>query len=196
MRLRVTAPGYWEGTAAGSSICVSGVCLTLTECTADEGSFDVVSETLRKTTLGELRPGAGVNLEKSVPIGGRLDGHFVQGHVEGTATVARVEESSAGATWWFAAPRALMPCIVPKGAIAVDGISLTIAEVKDDSFAVALIPTTLTRTTIGGKGPGARVNIETDILARTVVHYLQSVAGARRPSGGLTIDQLREQGFA
>jgi len=195
-RLVVAAAGYWTGVAPGASIAIDGVCLTVTELRGETAAFDVVAETLRKTTLGELQPGDAVNLQKSLAAGDRIDGHFVQGHVDGTALVQRVEQSPAEARWWFAPPRELLPYIIHKGSVAIDGISLTIAEVKKNVFAVALIPTTLERTTLGRKQSGARVNIETDVLARTVVQYIQSIVDpARRPSG-VTLEQLREHGFA
>jgi riboflavin synthase alpha subunit len=190
--LIIRAPGYWADLAPGASIAVDGVCLTMTRAGGPDAAFDVVAETLRRTTLGGAGPGAAVNLQKSIAAGQRIDGHFVQGHVDATTSIERVDASPAETMCWFALPPACRPVIVPKGSVAIDGISLTIAAVERDRFAVALIPTTLQRTTLGAKKAGDRVNIETDILARTVVHALQSLmeeparvpSASPRPRGG------------
>jgi len=174
-RLAVTAPGYWVGVGDGASIAIDGVCLTVVRVAQDTAEFDVVAETLRRTTLGELAAGSRVNLQKSLAIGDRVDGHFVQGHVDAMATIVKINRDSADARWWFQPDEAALPYIIPKGGIAIDGISLTVVGVADGAFDVALIPTTLARTTLGGKRVGDRVNIETDILARTVVQYLRSL---------------------
>jgi riboflavin synthase alpha subunit len=198
--LAISAAGYWAGTPIGASIAIDGVCLTLTDLRSEVASFDAITESLRRSTLGDLRPGDAVNLQKSLAVGDRIDGHFVQGHVDAVGTVARIEQSPQESIWWFAADAEAMAYIIPKGSIAIDGISLTIAAVRDPppgGFSVALIPTTLERTTLGRKTTGGRVNIETDILARTIVHYLRvQAAQANRGPGPLTLDNLREHGFA
>lgn len=171
--LSIRASGYWHGVGDGASIAIDGVCLTVTRVSNDIASFDVVAETLRRTTLGELAAGSRVNLQKSLAVGDRVDGHFVQGHVDAMATVVKIEHDPSDVRWWFAPDAAALPYIIPKGGVAIDGISLTVVSVSDGMFDVALIPTTLQRTTLGLKAAGARVNIETDILARTVVNYLQ-----------------------
>lgn len=173
-RLSVYATGYWHGVNVGASIAIDGVCLTVTRVLGEVAAFDVISETLRRSTLGELAAGSRVNLQKSLAVGDRVDGHFVQGHVDAMATIAKIEQSQADVRYWFAPDAAALPYIIPKGGIAIDGISLTVVSVRDGLFDVALIPTTLERTTLGAKRAGARVNIETDILSRTVIHYLQS----------------------
>ncbi len=173
--LVVAASNYWTDVASGASVAIDGVCLTLTRASGDRAEFDVIAETLRRSTLGDLQAGSRVNLQESLRVGDRVDGHFVQGHVDAIATISRVEQSAAEAMWWFAPPKEALACIIPKGGIAIDGISLTIAIVRGDEFSVALIPTTLERTTLGSKRAGNRVNIETDILARTVVSYLRSM---------------------
>lgn len=180
--LCVRAPGYWNAVSAGESVAVDGVCLTVTRVEQDEASFDVITETLRRSTLGDLRAGDGVNLQKSIRAGQTMDGHFVQGHVDAIARIGRVEQSAAEAKWWFAPDAEAMQYVIPKGSIAIDGISLTVVDVTDSSFSVALIPTTLQRTTLGMKRPGQKVNIETDIIARTVVHHLR-----RARDGGSSI---------
>ena len=174
-RLTVRARGYWGDVSEGASIAIDGVCLTVAGVSGDAASFDVISETLRRTTLGDLAPGGRVNLQKSLAVGDRVDGHFVQGHVDAVATVVKIEHDPSDVRWWFAPDAAALPYIIPKGGVAIDGISLTVVSVTEGMFDVALIPTTLERTTLGAKAAGDRVNIETDILARTVVNYLQSM---------------------
>ena len=193
MRLRVRAPGYWTGVALGASIAIDGVCLTATTTSGDIATFDVVAETLRRTTLGTLRAGGRVNLQKSLKAGDPIDGHFVQGHVDAIARVERVEQSPAESMWWFALDADAMRYVIPKGSIAIDGISLTVANRRDDCFSVALIPTTLERTTLGDKQVGARVNIETDLLSRTIVHHLQTIAGDDPQA---FVERLRRSGQA
>lgn len=191
----------WPDGAAvrlGDSICVSGVCLTVATSPAGGGvavggmgggaamTFDVHTETLAKTVLGSLTPGSEVNLEASATMATALGGHVVQGHVEGTAVVGKVQTAP---DWrvTFAPDKALMECIVPKGSICVDGVSLTIASVdmSAKTFDVALIPTTLEKTTLGGLKGGERVNIETDIMARTVVHFLKHYMAGSGGGGGV-----------
>ena len=195
-KLVIRAHDYWTDVDRGGSIAIDGVCLTLTRSDREQAEFDVIAETLRRTTLGSLRPGGEVNLQKSLAAGDRIDGHFVQGHVDATAAVAKVEQSARESIWWFALDREALTYVTPKGSIAVDGISLTVVDVRDDLFGVALIPTTLGRTTIGAKKVGDRVNIETDVLARTVVGYLRNLisqsSGAAR---GITADLLSQMGF-
>lgn len=193
MALHIRAPGYWTGVATGASIAIDGVCLTATTTSGDTATFDVVAETLRRTTLGSLRPGGRVNLQKSLKAGDPIDGHFVQGHVDAVAKVQRVEQSPAESMWWFALDAGAMRYVIPKGSIAIDGISLTVANRRDDSFSVALIPTTLERTTLGEKRAGAQVNIETDILSRTIVQHLQTIAGG---DPGAAVERLGRSGQA
>ena len=194
--LVIHAPDYWRDVKPGSSIAIDGVCLTLTQADQTDAQFDVIAETLRCTTLGSLQPGHDVNLQKSLAVGDRIDGHFVQGHVDAVATIIRVEKSARESVLWFTMDAAAMAAVIPKGSVAIDGISLTIAAVSDDSFSVALIPTTLDCTTIGRKAAKDRVNVETDILARTVVHYLKNAAGSATPSTGLTQETLSRHGFS
>lgn len=171
--IRVRAANYWSGVAVGGSIAVDGVCLTVTRVERDDACFDVIVETLRRSTLGALRAGDRVNLQKSLRTGDAIDGHFVQGHVDAVARVSRAEQAGGEAMWWFTMDAAAMEYVIPKGSIAVDGISLTVVDVTGSSFSVALIPTTLSKTTLGDKSAGDTVNIETDIISRTVVHHLR-----------------------
>ena len=193
--LVLAAQDYWTDTPLGASIAVDGVCLTLTRVDADRASFDLHNETLQTTTLSSLRPGNPVNLQKSLALGQRIDGHFVQGHVDAIATIAKIEQAPPESKWWFSIDPDKMPCIIPKGSVAIDGISLTIADVRTDRFSVALIPTTLAQTTLGQKKTGARVNIETDIITRTVVNHLRSITNAPE-SSHITEGLLKRHGFA
>ena len=179
LRLQVRARDWDHQPQPGESISVSGVCLTLAAPAAGGVlAFDVVAETLAKTTLGGLREGLAVNLERSLSVGDLLGGHMVQGHVDGVGAVERVQ---TGADYRVAVrpPPELMQFIVPKGSVAVDGVSLTVAQVGPGAgwFDVALIPTTLEKTTLGRLTHGDRVNLETDIIARTVVHTLRHFMG-------------------
>jgi riboflavin synthase len=161
LRLEVTGP--WR-VPIGSSVAVSGVCLT---SVADKGlAFDVIPETLKRTTLGRLKPGARVNLERALAAGARLDGHIVQGHVDGTGVVESLSRKGGAVTLAVRPPEALADQIVAKGSIAVDGVSLTVVEWNEGKFTVALIPTTLRLTTLGRLRKGDKVNLETDVLAK------------------------------
>jgi riboflavin synthase len=161
-RLRIKAP---VALSEGASIAVNGVCLTVVE--TDDGSFevDVMEETLRRSSLGGLADGDRVNLETPLRVGDALDGHIVQGHVDGTGTVAEVRESTVVR---IAADPGLLRYVVEKGSIAVDGVSLTVSAIGDDWFEVSLIPETLERTTLGQAAPGRIVNLEVDVLAKYV----------------------------
>ncbi|MCH7592503.1 MAG: riboflavin synthase [Planctomycetes bacterium] len=176
----------------GASVCVSGVCLTVAAVNGDTIEFDVIRETLDTSTLGKKCARDLVNLERSLRVGDRVDGHFVQGHVDGTGTVTQVRDSGTEHVVRLKPDKALMPYIIPKGSVTIDGVSLTIAEVDRDGFAVALIPTTLERTTFSRLSAGDLVNIETDIVARTIVHRLAGLAGGH----ALTVETLRGAGFA
>ena len=177
--------------ALGASVCVSGVCLTVSQSTDTTLTFDVIRETLDHSTLGNKGVGGKVNIERSLRVGDRLDGHFVQGHVDGMAAVDRVVSSSREYVIWLRGDSALTPCIIPKGSVALDGVSLTIAQKKGDLFCVALIPTTLEGTTLSKLASGHRVNVETDILVRTIIHTLSQADG----SDGLQWQALREAGM-
>ncbi len=178
--LRVTRPGGgvlgWEcPVEIGESISVSGCCLTVVEG-SESLAFDVVPETLSQTTLGGLRPSDRVNLERSLRADSLLGGHVVQGHVDGVEEVLSVSpEGDAERRIRISAASIDVDAVVPKGSIAVDGVSLTIAATGDGWFEVALVPTTLLGTTLGEVSPGDAVNIETDILARTVAHVMRRI---------------------
>jgi len=170
--LVVARPRGFDDVKLGASIAVAGVCLTVTKMTKDAFTFDVVPETWSKSTLGKKKEGDYVNLERAIPAMGRLDGHVVQGHVEGTATVTHTAVAGEGRELTVTLPRDLLPMVAQKGSIALDGVSLTVARLSDDACTVALVPATVLHTTLGDLGEGDAVNVETDILARTVARLL------------------------
>ncbi|MFH1110313.1 MAG: riboflavin synthase [Planctomycetota bacterium] len=175
----------------GDSVSVQGVCLTVATVLGESLGFDVIAETLQRTTLGRKRVGDRVNLERSLKMDDRLDGHFVQGHIDGTAAVTEVRRSSREYVIGLRPDEHLTPYLVAKGSVAIDGVSLTIADVREGDFTVALIPTTLERTTLSTLTVGDLVNIESDIIARTIVHRLAQMT----EGGPLTRDALQKAGF-
>ena len=172
-----------SGLAIGDSVCINGCCLTVVKLAGSVADFQAGTETLSKTNLGRLEPGHRVNLERSLPVDGRLGGHIVQGHVDGTGSVSSIDPDGEWVTMWFEIPESLARFVVPKGSIAVDGISLTAVNVEQDRFSVALIPHTLEVTTLGAVSQGDPVNIETDILGRYVERLLTF---ANKSASGLT----------
>ena len=166
-RLRVRGPLVTSDARLGDSIAVSGVCLTVADLPGDgELVADVMPETLRRTALGDLRVGDPVNLERALAVGGRYGGHVVQGHVDGVGTILRREPGSRWDEVEIGLDPALGRYVAEKGSITVAGVSLTVTHVTDDAFGVSLIPTTLAATTLGALTPGARVNLEVDVLAK------------------------------
>ena len=167
-RLTVAASTVMDDLRVAGSINVNGACLTVTS--RDEATFsvDVVPETLRRTSLGGLRAGDGVNLERPVPADGRLDGHVVQGHVDGTGVVESVESEGTAMMVRFSAPPEVMRYVVPKGFVAVDGTSLTVVDCDDSGFTVTVIPFTRDNTVLGARAAGDVVNLEADVLAKYV----------------------------
>ncbi|EYR63248.1 riboflavin synthase subunit alpha [Actinotalea ferrariae CF5-4] len=175
-RLRLRGEVVTQGVRLGDSIAVSGVCLTVTSL-GDDATFtaDVMPETLRRSTLGTLAPGSRVNLERAVRADGRLDGHLVQGHVDG---VGALVSRTPGPRWddlVLRLPAGLARYVAEKGSIAVSGVSLTVTHVGEDTFGVSLIPTTLAATTLGDLTPGDPVNLEVDVVAK----YVERLLGAR-----------------
>ena len=176
--LRIEGPLVASDAVHGASIAVNGVCLTVTGHDADGFSVDVMAETLSRSSLGSLRTGDRVNLERAMAASSRFGGHIVQGHVDGTATIT---ERVLGDRWevvTFTLPDALARYVVEKGSITVDGVSLTVSAVGPSTFSVSLIPTTLELTTLGGKGVGDEVNLEVDVLAKYVERLLEQGQGA------------------
>ena len=176
----------------GDSIAINGACLTIAKLQGGLASFDASAETLAKSTLGKLKPSSEVNLERPLKATDRFGGHFVLGHVDGTATVKAIDKSGEFANIKFAATTELLETMVVKGSVAVDGISLTIAAVDLNSFAVSVIPETLKRTTLGKAKIGDYVNIETDIIVKTIKRQLDKILPKQQT---LTAERLRQLGY-
>lgn len=191
-RMVVAAKVVLEDAHVGDSICVNGCCLTVTSCDGGQFAVDVAPETLRVTNLGDLKPGDGVNLERSVRLEDRLGGHLVSGHVDGTATVAGLRDEGNARVFTFTADSALTRQMIQRGSVAIDGISLTLIAVDDGSFAVSIIPHTLEVTTLGGRMVGDRVNIETDLIGKYVLSFLEPMG---LKGGGVDRGFLAEHGF-
>jgi riboflavin synthase len=198
----------------GDSISINGVCLTVAKLTDALATFDLSGETLAKTNLGKLAPGSKVNVELALRVDERFGGHFVLGHTDGAATIKRIEKKVDFATITFSAPKDLLEQLIPKGSVAIDGISLTIAELNAEGFTVAVIPQTLRQTTLGKAQINQPVNVEIDIITKAVKRQLEKLTPPNGPprlarssaesetlpkggSGetGLTVDGLRQQGF-
>ena len=187
--LAIAASGVLQGIERGASMAVNGVCLTVTNFDSNSFSVDVMPETLKRTNLGLLKAGDGVNLERPLTLGGRLGGHLMQGHVDDTGRVASVTWGGEAMMIRFEAPPQLMPYMVEKGFIAVDGVSLTIVSKDTTSFLVSVVDYTRKHTTLGSRRAGDLVNVEVDIIAKYVKQFSQ--AGSRE----ITIDFLQEHGF-
>jgi riboflavin synthase len=179
-RLVVGATRVLDGVRVGDSVAVDGACLTVVALHDDGFAVDAVSETLSRTALGDRVAGDGVNLERARRLGDRLDGHLVQGHVDGTGTIAEITDQGTGVRVGITAPSAIMRYVVEKGSITVDGVSLTVAARAGDGFAVALIPHTLGQTTLGQVAVGRRVNLEVDLVAK----YVEALVAPYRPLEG------------
>jgi riboflavin synthase len=173
VRLLVEAPETAAGTVVGDSIAIDGVCLTATDVADGRFAFDAVPETLSRSTLERLQAGAEVNLEPAVRAGEPLGGHYVQGHVDGLGRVRNVRREGEGLRVTIEAPAGFLRYCVEKGSVAVQGVSLTIAELHEDAFAVALVPHTLEATTLGTLAIGDAVNLEADVLAKYVERLTQ-----------------------
>ncbi|MFP4056338.1 MAG: riboflavin synthase [Candidatus Brocadiia bacterium] len=187
-RLTLDLGALAEGVEPGHSIAVDGVCLTVAELDGSRASFDAIGETMGRTALARLRPGARVNVERALRAGDRLGGHFVAGHVDAVGTVEARQRQPEQTVLRVGVGAEVATLIAPKGSVAVDGVSLTVVEAAPTGFSVALIPYTLGETTLGTKGVGEAVNVEVDLLARYVARLLGG-------QGGLTEDFLREHGF-
>lgn len=191
--LRLDPPLLGEPIALGESIALDGVCLTVAAFDADVADFDAIPETLGLTTLGRRRAGDRVNVERALRMGDRLGGHFVQGHVDGIATLDTYRETGGAVELTFRAESKLIEQMVLKGSIAIDGVSLTLATVDAaaSTFSVALIPATLALTTLADRRPGDAVNIETDLIGKWVRRYVQP----HHSTSGLTMEKLRDAGW-
>jgi len=178
--------------ALGDSVAVCGACQTATTLVGSHVSFDVSSETLRLTTLGSLQPGAPVNLELALRMGDRLGGHMMSGHVDGVGTIRRLERLPGETRLEVSCPdTALTDHMIHKGSVAIDGISLTIAALRNGALEVSVIPTTMTETTLATAQPGDSVNLECDMIGR----WVKKLLGDAAPTSGITMQDLEEMGF-
>ena len=191
-RLEVAAQRVLEGTRVGDSIAINGACLTVTALSGGTFTVALAPETLRRTNLGDLRPGNPVNLERSLTVGARIGGHFVQGHVDGVGRMEALTPEGDAIIARFGAPPQVMHYVVPKGFIAVDGMSLTVVERLADSFTVSLIPYTLAHTIAGRYQVSDLVNLEADILGKYVERFL---ASQKTTGSGLSWESLATHGF-
>ncbi|MGW7364691.1 riboflavin synthase [Streptomyces sp. NPDC054841] len=173
-RFRLRGPVVTDGAQHGDSIAVNGVCLTVVDTADGEFTADVMAETLNRSSLGALAAGSRVNLERPMAVGGRLGGHIVQGHVDGTGTIVERKPSENWEIVKISLPADLTRYVVEKGSITVDGVSLTVVDAGPDYFTISLIPTTLALTTLGIKQPGDPVNLEVDVIAK----YVERLLGA------------------
>ena len=180
-RLVLEAPdSIIEGVEVGDSVAVSGTCLTVVAVEGNRISFDCVQETLDRTSLGDQQVGSRLNLELALRAGGRLDGHIVQGHVDGTGSVRAFEREGDDVRLYVDCGPEVSDFLVEKGSVAIDGVSLTVVGASDEGFDVALIPYTLEVTTLGERKPGDRVNLEADVLGKYVKHYLDRLVPGLR----------------
>ncbi|MEU6486005.1 riboflavin synthase [Streptomyces sp. NPDC046887] len=180
-RFRLRGPVVTEGAKHGDSIAVNGVCLTVVDTADGEFTADVMAETLKRSSLGALAPGSRVNLERPMAVGGRLGGHIVQGHVDGTGAILARTPSEHWELVKVSLPAPLARYVVEKGSITVDGVSLTVVDAGTDHFTISLIPTTLALTTLGVKQPGDPVNLEVDVIAKYVERLMGAGGGAPTP---------------
>lgn len=192
-RIEIACREVLEDVRAGASIAVNGVCLTVTNFRTDGFTADVAPETMERSNLGDLRTGSLVNLERPLSPSGRLGGHLVQGHVDGTGEFVALDPLGAD-NWWlhFRVPPEIERYVVPKGSIAIDGLSLTVAALEDGVVSVTIIPHTYRNTALRARRPGDRVNLECDIIAK----YVEKLLGPLRESRpALTLDKLRDLGY-
>lgn len=192
MRLDIDLGNLAEGCNIGDSIAVSGICLTVASMQAGIASFDVSGETLLKSTLNKIEAGSTVNLERAMRADGRFAGHFVQGHIDGTAKIEKIEQQGQFARITFTASDDLLRQMVIKGSVAIDGISLTVADIGSRSFSIAVIPETLKRTTLGQAKTGNDVNIEIDIISKLVKRHVETILPSQEK---LSMERLKEMGF-
>ncbi|MBA7710241.1 Riboflavin synthase [subsurface metagenome] len=188
-KLVIAASKVIQGMELGGSIAVNGACLTITDFNTNSFSVDVMPETLKRTSLGLLRPGDGVNLERPLALGGELGGHLVQGHLDDTGRVTSIMPDGETVIIRFEAPPEVMHYVVEKGFIAVDGISLTVAAKDAGSFRISVVDFTWKHTTLGSRRVGDLVNLEVDIIAK----YVEQLSQPRR--SGITVSFLQEHGF-
>ncbi len=188
--LAILAETVLDDLKEGDSVAVNGACLTVAALSRDGFVVQVSPESFARTTLGRLRPGHAVNLERAMRAGGRFGGHFVLGHVDGVGRVASITDQGEFSLWRFEAPEEVARYLVPKGSIAIDGVSLTVVGPERGGFSVAVIPTTLKQTTLGARRANDWVNMEADVIGKHIRHYMNMDA-----KGGLTTEFLARHGF-
>ncbi|HBW36562.1 riboflavin synthase [Desulfosporosinus sp. BICA1-9] len=194
-QLTLEAKKVLMGTQIGDSISVNGVCLTVIRQSDREFTVDVMAETLAKTNLAELKGGSQVNLERALQLQTRLGGHLVSGHVDGVGTIRRISPVGIALVYEINAPPTLLPFLLPKGSVAIDGISLTVIDVESDYFTVSLIPHTFDQTTLGLKTIGASVNLETDLIGKYVARFMGMSKDSDKMKKDLSLGFLAEHGF-
>jgi riboflavin synthase len=191
-RLQVALGDLATDTQVGDSIAINGVCLTVSAIAESEAWFDVSPESLQRSTLGTLQSGQQVNAERALRVGDRLGGHFVQGHIDGVGTITSVHRQGDFWDFTFSPDRDLVSQLVPKGSVAIDGVSLTVATLNTSHFTVAVIPETARQTTLSQKRRGDKVNLETDILMKAVRRTCETLIEQNRP---MSVDTLKTMGF-
>ena len=192
--IEIQAKKVLEDVHLGDSIAVNGVCLTVTSFTSDSFRADVMNETLSRSSLGTLKNGSPVDLERAMAAGGRFGGHIVSGHIDGTGTITDIKKDGIAHWYTVSAPAEILRYIVEKGSIAIDGISLTVAKVTETSFSVSIIPHTAAETVLSYKKPGDIVNLENDIIGKYVEKLMQP-APAEKTESGITMEFLANNGF-
>ncbi|MEN3002808.1 riboflavin synthase [Dehalobacterium formicoaceticum] len=196
-RIILSAQKVLKGTVIGDSIAVNGVCLTVVEIGRDYFQADVMMETLGKSSLGDLKSGDRVNLERAVRLGDRLGGHMVSGHIDGVGTVGRQEKLDIALLTEIMAPAGVLKYMIPKGSIAIDGVSLTIVDVEKDRFTVSLIPHSAKMTTLGYKKSGDKVNLEGDMIGKYVERLMFFQENERQEKkSSISLEYLAEHGFS
>ncbi len=168
IQMTVNLGKYAKGLKIGQSVAINGVCLSATKISKNNCIFEMIDETTKKTDLGNVKAGSTVNVERSLKVGDRLEGHFVLGHIDGVATITKIEKKPKEVKFWFKIPKKLTRYVVKKGSIALDGISLTVVDTKKDLASVCLIPHTIKVTNFKSKNVGDKLNIETDILGKYI----------------------------
>jgi riboflavin synthase len=196
-RLMIDATTMVEDVKLGDSIAVNGICLTVTEFSTRHFSADAVPETVRRTNLSQIQTGSPLNLERAMAAGGRFGGHFVSGHIDGTALLkSRAEESNAVVFTFVPSETRLLRYVLPKGSIAIDGISLTVMDVEEDHFRVSVIPHTLDQTALKNKQVGDTVNLECDMIGKYIERFLSYRERSDQKPSSLSEQFLKEHGFA
>lgn len=193
--ITIEAAKVMEDAQLGDSIAVNGVCLTARDFGSGTFSADVMPETIRKTNLGSLKRGGIVNLERALTLSGRLGGHLMLGHVDGTGKVVSIRPEGNAIVYTMTAPEEVRRYLLPQGSIGVDGVSLTVARMEGDKFSVSLIPHTVKMTTLGHYGVGYQVNLEADVIGKYVAKMLKGGLPVGQAEGGLTLEKLAEGGF-